>query len=76
MVWDPWMGWDWYAFRNLIAGLIILSLFASFMALTGGESATYPFILLKDSLIANGEVVLVVVLLIVSAGFFYWRSQW
>ena len=76
MVWDPWMGWDWHAVRNLIAGLIMLSLFASFMALTEGESAIYPFLLLQDFLIVNFEAILVALLLVVSAGFFYWRSQW
>lgn len=76
MVWDPWLGWDWYAVRNLIMVLIMLSLFASFISLTDGESAIYPFILLKDFLIDHFETGLVVLLLIVSAGFFYWRSQW
>ncbi len=76
MVWDPWIGWDWYAVRNLIAGLIMLSLFASFMALTEGKSAIYPFILLKDFLIANFEVGVLLLLLAVTAVFSYRRSQW
>ena len=75
MFWDPYFGWDTHMIRSCAFGLVILGGLASFVCSTEGLGWDYPYIALYSWLASNTETVLIVTIIGLIGGFYFWKAQ-
>jgi len=68
-MWDDYMGWDWYAFRQMLffSGFILVLI--SLISMTEGHPWHHPISWIAGRLLVHRTMTLIGVILLIIAGF-------
>lgn len=68
-MWDDYMGWDWYAFRQFVFFGGFFLILASFISMTEGYPWHHPASWIVGRVLVHRTAALIGVIILIAAGF-------